>query len=64
MVKCSVCNKKTHITFKCRCELEDLCIKCKSPEEHDCQYDYKAEQKNKIIKDNPQIIAQKIVNQL
>lgn len=60
MAKCVFCNKRTHITFSCKCELIDLCIKCKTPEDHKCNFDYKEEQKNKLKEENPQVIKDKI----
>ncbi len=61
MVKCLNCNKRTHITFDCKCGLQTLCITCKSAELHDCKFDYKEEHKIKLKKENPQIIQDKII---
>ena len=64
MPKCSKCGKKTHILFECKCDLKDLCITCKAPEVHDCKFNYKEEQKNKLKKDNPIISLDKVVNRI
>jgi len=50
--------------FDCKCELIDLCIVCRSPEVHNCDFDYMTEQKNKLTKDNPLIIPEKIKNRI
>ena len=52
--KCSFCNKKKLIIFKCKCGL-CFCQKHYIPEKHNCTFDYKTEQKIKILKDNPNI---------
>lgn len=50
--KCFYCNKKlTLINFTCKCE-HNFCLKCKLPEYHKCNYDYKKNSNlsNKMIK--------------
>ncbi len=60
-VKCHLCQKKLNLILaikgKCRCDI----IYC--PEHlisHSCKFDYKSLQKEKIIQENPQIIANKL----
>ena len=58
---CDYCKKKCGIIiFKCKCELKNLCIKCKSPEDHKCEYDYRKDYKEILKKKNPVVIADKI----
>ena len=57
--KCKSCSKKLSlINFKCRCE-HLFCIKCKLPENHNCEYNYKDNSKlsEKLIK----VINEKII---
>jgi hypothetical protein len=59
MARCFLCNKKMGLMeFKCKCE-KIYCLKCKSPELHNCTYNYKDNSKlnNKLIKvENQKII--------
>lgn len=58
--RCSVCNKKTKlIGFKCKCGV-NTCITHKLPEDHNCDYDFKTEEKERLRKKNPKIVASKI----
>ena len=74
--KCPVCKKNTTlIGFHCRClpnkrfctQHRNTCscpgesLKCeKHNNSHRCNYDWKKEHKEKLISNNPQIIAKKI----
>jgi hypothetical protein len=59
--RCSHCNKSMGLLkFKCKCE-KTHCINCKVPEIHNCNFDYKECHKNFIIKENPEIVSQKII---
>lgn len=58
-MKCSKCKKLKPITIECRCE-KSFCLKCKSPEDHDCKFDYKKSGKEKIKKNNPTVVKEKI----
>lgn len=51
-IRCNTCNKKIKsvIPIACRCE-KFYCPKCKY--EHDCDYDYKKDFKEKLEKSNP-----------
>jgi hypothetical protein len=56
--RCGYCEKKLNIiNYKCKCE-KVFCSKCRMPEEHKCDYDYKdrSELQKKLIK----IVASKI----
>jgi len=58
--KCFNCNKKLGlIPFDCKCS-NTFCIRCRLPSDHKCNYDFKLEGKEKILKDNPVVIADKI----
>ena len=59
---CENCNKKISglIIYKCKCNYIKLCNNCKFPENHNCNYDYKLEHKNKLIIQNPLILPKKV----
>ena len=44
----------------CKCELT-VCFDCRYPELHDCKFDYQKEAKEKLTKDNPIVISEKLV---
>ena len=58
--RCTVCNKKLGlIPFTCKCDANfKFCSKHRL--DHGCTFDYKKEQYEKLMKDNPKIIAPKI----
>lgn len=47
VVKCNSCQKKIKglMEFKCKCE-KIVCQKCRLPENHNCQFDFKKERDN------------------
>ena len=49
---CSKCRKRTIIVFNCKCG-KDFCSRCKYPEDHNCTFDYKAAQRDKLRINNP-----------
>ena len=53
--------KKTLLIFDyyCKCG-KHFCLKHKDPSEHKCDFDYKAEGKKEIMKENPIVIQSKI----
>ena len=61
--KCQYClvNKLGIIVHTCRCGYNKLCTKCRMPENHDCKHNYINEQKLILEKNNPKIIATKVV---
>ena len=61
MTGCDYCKKKVGIiTFNCKCIYKNLCSKCRTPETHNCSFDYKSEERAKLRKANPVVIASKI----
>ena len=53
--RCFHCKGKLGpVKFECKCSTKKLCIKCRLPESHNCQYDFKTESKefleNKLVK--------------
>lgn len=63
MTLCSYCNKKkvSIVPFTCKCNPEyKLCTKCRMPEFHSCNYDFKTEQRKQLEKDNPVVIGDKM----
>jgi hypothetical protein len=63
MTQCSHCNKRKLplIPFTCKCNSNlQLCTKCRMPEEHNCNYDFKTDARKKLEKENPPVIAKKM----
>jgi hypothetical protein len=62
MVLCEYCKIKKVgiIQFPCKCEYKKLCIKCRLPCDHNCSYDCKKEWKEKLEKNLPIIIGDKL----
>ena len=58
-MKCFLCKKKSHILFSCKCN-KKFCIKHRYLDEHNCSYNKKKEELDKLKKDNPKIISKKI----
>lgn len=57
---CFKCRKKTGLLgFKCKCE-NNFCSEHRYAEEHNCTYDYKSESKNILMKNNPQVLSDKL----
>jgi len=58
--RCAVCRKKIGLTgFRCRCD-NDYCSLHRYSDQHDCQFDYKANAQAKIRKENPVVVGEKI----
>ena len=63
MTLCSYCNKKkvSLMPFTCKCNPEyKLCSKCRMPESHNCNYDFKTEQRKQLEKANPVVVGDKM----
>jgi len=61
-MNCFVCKKKVGLLgFKCKCGDELFCLKHRMPEAHDCKYDFKKAQREKLLKENPVIVSDKII---
>lgn len=59
-LKCFQCNKSCSVlSFKCRCE-NIYCLKHKTPENHQCNFDYKQYGKDILQEQNPIIVGSKI----
>jgi len=60
--KCWTCKKKVGITagFKCKCSYT-YCSKHRYPGDHVCDFDFKAEARKDIAKNNPVVKASKII---
>jgi hypothetical protein len=57
---CIICQKKIKLgTVVCRCRLP-LCRQHVWSENHECMYDYKGSERERLRKTNPTIIPQKI----
>jgi len=63
MPLCSHCNKRklSLIPFTCKCNDKlQLCTKCRMPEDHNCNHDFKTDARKQLEKENPIVIAKKI----
>ena len=59
--KCEICKKKLSLMdYSCRCG-KFYCMKHRLPEEHQCQFDYKKLGREIVDKNNPQVVAEKVV---
>lgn len=63
MSKCLICNKKIKLTelsiSTCKCK-KLFCNLHKTPEVHNCTYDYRLNKSNDIEKNNQKIISAKV----
>ena len=60
-IRCVECKKSVGLQgFKCKCE-RVFCNKHRMPEEHSCSYDFKQDHKEKLIKENPIIVPDKLL---
>jgi hypothetical protein len=58
--RCFTCKKKIGLTgFKCRCTYV-FCSEHRYSDKHNCDYDYKAANRDALTKANPTVIADKI----
>ena len=58
--RCFVCNKRVGLTgFKCRCDYV-FCGAHRLAEAHDCSFDYKKVERQRLARNNPLISASKV----
>ncbi len=59
-IKCNKCNKKIGlIVFDCKCK-GNFCVTHRYSETHDCTFNFKPDEKNKLINENPKIVTPKV----
>lgn len=62
--RCIVCNKKIRSTLcdvmKCKCD-SYVCAKHRFPDQHNCTYDFKTENKSKLRKEMPLVECEKVI---
>ena len=59
--KCWKCRVKVGLLgFKCRCNYV-FCAKHRYNNEHDCDFDYKTQAREELARNNPKVVASKIV---
>lgn len=58
--KCFHCKKKSYITMNCSCT-KVFCMKCRLPEVHECTTDYKEKAKERLVKENPIVVGEKVI---
>ncbi len=61
MASCNFCQKKTGIvSYTCKCTFQNLCMKCRLPENHSCKFDFKKDGREQLSKQMPLIVNSKI----
>ena len=59
--KCQYCKKKLGIViYGCKCKYKNLCVRCKLPNSHKCNFNFLKESQKKLKKDNPTIKFDKL----
>ena len=58
--RCSQCRKKSHVLLKCSCE-KTFCMMCRHADLHSCGIDYREQAKQKLIQENPVVVAEKVL---
>ena len=59
--KCCNCRRKVGpLSFQCRCNRGDFCRKCYHVSDHNCTYDYVAEQRKLLEKKLVPVVADKV----
>jgi len=58
--RCFKCKKKKLILMDCSCAYQ-FCIECRFPEVHMCSVDYIEKTKEKLLKENPIVVAEKVL---
>jgi hypothetical protein len=62
--RCATCRKKVGMLgFRCRCE-GTFCSLHRYSDKHDCGFDYKTAAREKIAKNNPTVVADKIATRI
>lgn len=59
---CEFCKKRKVgiMAFSCKCNYKNLCKNCRLPEQHNCSYDYKQFEREKLKEDNPIVVKDKM----
>lgn len=59
-LRCTKCSKRLGLTgFTCRCG-EQFCNVHRYPQEHQCAFDRKAAERNKLKDENPVVLSDKL----
>lgn len=60
--RCAHCKAKIKgMVNTCECSKKQLCLKCRLPENHECDYDFHAEQKKRLEKTLVKVVNEKII---
>ena len=59
MEKCSNCPKKSYTLLKCKCSLK-YCPNCLYAETHQCKFDYRYAEQEKLRSQNPITVSKKV----
>jgi hypothetical protein len=61
--RCGNCKKKLGIVnYECKCSTKhNFCSKCRLPESHNCEYDFKADSKILLEKQLVKVVCQKVI---
>lgn len=58
-IKCNNCPRKNIMEYKCRCNL-NFCLNCLPHYIHNCNFDYRTNNRVHLEKENPKIISIKV----
>jgi hypothetical protein len=68
VLKCNFCKYEkvsSILAFNCdKCKLEKLCNKCRMPEDHKCQFNFREEGRKILEKQNLKVIAHSMKEKL
>ena len=60
--RCAHCKAKIKgMVNTCECDKKQLCLKCRLPENHECDYDFHTEQKKRLEKTLIKVENEKII---
>ena len=62
--RCCVCNKKIRKglsdVLRCKC-LSNVCLQHRYPDQHNCSYDFRKENKSRLRRELPRVECEKIL---
>ena len=56
---CANCKRKALVKVTCKCS-KTLCLTCRQPEDHGCSFDYISDFQEKLKKENPIVVNEKL----
>jgi predicted nucleic acid binding AN1-type Zn finger protein len=56
---CAKCKRKSLMSVTCKCN-KTFCFGCRQPEDHECSFDFKLAHQEKLKKENPLVLGEKL----